>query len=152
MRIEPQYLECTAFLVAPGEDGKAIPQGTAFLVKVPDENEPGSAFEYVATARHCITDQHSPKIAVRINTMGPPTFDVPESYPGYQDVPTRKGDWWLHTDADVAAIELPPPNERGTLPLEYWSIPLAAFVDREYRLRAHKSVLYGEEIAEVSRR
>ncbi|HXN13393.1 MAG TPA: hypothetical protein VN865_09820, partial [Candidatus Acidoferrales bacterium] len=101
MRVHDQFLKTVAFLFL-DESGKKMPVGTAFFVSVGADNAQydyvqdiwsGEFFTYAVTARHCIEDNKGdPPIFLRINLEGG----------GHKYLETRKGDWAVHPNADVA--------------------------------------------------
>jgi hypothetical protein len=71
------------------------------MIMVPYEGNRAKFAMYMVTARHCIEEQQG-TIFIRINTNY-------RGDQGFVDVPTKKDDWIVHDQADVAVIFFKPP-------------------------------------------
>lgn len=79
-----------------GEGGtRRVPKATGLFVRVPVEDSPSHAVDYIVTARHCIDSARPFKnLYIRLNRKND----------SFIEVPTKIEDWYLHDNADVAAI------------------------------------------------
>ena len=118
MEIQPMFMECVAFLCA---EHKGRAGGTAFFVEV---EEGRKSWTYLVTALHNLHEVQGQEIFVRVNTH-PGVSDL-----GFDDVLTRKDDWFKHDKADVATILSP--IDRSKFALQ--QIPLDLFIDKRCRL------------------
>ena len=96
--VPDDYMKTVVFLCVDDEvDGSIshIPKATGFFVRVRLENTPDCVVDYVVTARHCVEEARPyGQIYIRQNRkVG--------SFIEYQ---SKVNDWFLHDNADVAAI------------------------------------------------
>lgn len=101
--VPQEYLRSVGFLCVAEPDGhgkiRQVPKATGFFVRVPLESVRSASVDYLVTARHCI-EEAMPygNISIRWN----------RKQGQYIEVETRCVDWYLHDNADVAAILLLP--------------------------------------------
>jgi hypothetical protein len=120
LQIRPEFIECVAFICDHGRPG-----GTAFFVEVDDDTgKRGSPWTYLVTSAHSFDFIKGEEISARISTH--PEINATR---GFEDIPTRKGDWFIHDKADVAAIISPADPERHKIQ----RLPVDTFINRDYR-------------------
>src|ERR1700687_6259778 len=125
MRVTSELIDTVAFLCARNRSGMNVPGGTAFFVEVPDETDPRRMWTYRVTAQHCLDEISGRDVFVRINTL-PGVSKATD----YEDVRTRKDDWFRHWTADVAASIAPYDPQRHAIQ----QIPIDLFITSDYRL------------------
>jgi len=123
--VPEEYLRTVVFLCVDEqtESGtKRVPKATGFLVRVPIEGSINNALDYVVTARHCIHEASSYRqIYIREN----------RKVGKFIEFPTKIEDWYLHDNADVAAIPLfPSALPKGIKPtdIDQASLKISDFV------------------------
>lgn len=98
--IPEEYLKTVVFLCVdePTANGtQRVPKATGFFVRVPLDDSTNQAVDYVVTARHCIYKaQRYGQVYIRENLKSG----------HFLELPTKVEDWFLHDNADVAAIPL----------------------------------------------
>lgn len=102
---------------------RKVPIGTAFFVEIIES--PDLSWYYLVAARHVIEDPESEVLHVRVNKK--------EDVGGITEWATAKSDWFIHEDADVAAIPFDP-HERAKEGFDIIAWPLDRFVGADYRL------------------
>src|SRR5437867_6971127 len=119
MVVDPQFLQCVAFLCA-DEERQKKPRATAFLVCYPS-GLPDGDFLYAVTARHVI-DFSRPHgdLYLRVNKTGG----------GVRHLPANQDSWIQSPFSDVAVLPL--------------ALPLQEF---DYRAIPNSSLLSAEELA-----
>ncbi len=119
LKIRDHHLRTVAFLciekeIAPGVISR-IPIATAFFVVV---QEGAGWLGYVVTARHCVDGIGSRPLYLRVNVED-----------GFDDIETRREDWYMHDDADVAVAPFVA-NRPGGFVLN--AVGLEDFVNADY--------------------
>lgn len=99
---------------------RRVPEATAFFISIPDEKDSAQNWYYAVTARYVIQDSSSEDLYLRINmTSGK-----------FEDILTKKEDWYNHDDADVAIIPLESLED-----LLISVIPTVSFIHADFRYK-----------------
>ena len=135
VRIPPHFSDCVAFLCA---QRKGRAGGTAFFIEL---DEGRDTWTYLITAQHSLEEGLGRDIHVRVNTHPSIGSDL-----GFEDIQTRKEDWFQHNSADVAAIISPIDSQRHAIQ----KIPADLFIDNRYRFDAARLTGRGNPALEAA--
>ena len=110
--VPEEYLKTVVFLCVDEQTANGthlVPKATGFFVRVTLEGSNSDALDYVVTARHCIEEARPyGHIYIRENLKKG----------SFLNLKTKVEDWFLHDNADVAAIPVLrsalPPNIQST--------------------------------------
>ncbi len=126
--ISETLLDSVAFVAVPGDEGRTVPGGTAFLVSVScrpaDKEDPG--FLYLITARHVLEESRDERLCVLINTKDG----------GRDRVETPRSDWFTHDRADVALWPLGRADGERILLWQTEAIPAEFLLSDDHRFTA----------------
>ena len=140
MQIIPEFIESVAFLCSRDKADRNVPAGTAFFVEIDDDTGlRGSPWTYLVTSAHSFDFIETAEVDVRINTLPRISAEL-----GYEDRATRKGDWFIHDSADVAAIMSPADPTRH----RFQRIPVDTFINRNYRFDVSRFAGRGNQAME----
>jgi len=104
---------------------RKVPVGTAFFVEIVET--PDLSWYYLVTARHIVEDPASEVLYVRVNRK--------EDIGGFTEWTAKRQEWFIHQDADVAAIPFDPWTQaEAGFDIIAW--PTDRFVGADYRWNA----------------
>jgi hypothetical protein len=137
VRIPPHFSDCVAFVCERAKRGNR-PGGTAFFIEL---DEGRRTWTYLVTALHNIDEIYGSDVYVRVNTHT--EIQAPL---GFEDIQTRKDDWFQHDRADVAVILSPIEPQRHAIQ----RVPADLFVNARYRFDAARMSGRGNPALEAS--